>query len=223
MRLDVRVVPFELKALGDDEASFEGYGSVFGVVDAYADVVAPGAFKRSLKEWKAKKRTPAMLWQHDTSQPTGVWQELREDETGLYVKGQLAQTSLGRDAYTLLKMGALSGLSIGFQTRKSKIDDENGIRTITDIDLWEVSIVTFPANDPARVIGVKADGSWLTEREFEEFLREAGFSRSDAKAIIATGYRQARRDAAIPADDLAPLVAELQQLRTTISGEAHAR
>lgn len=222
MRLDIRIVPFELKSLGEDEATFEGYGSVFGAVDAYADVVAAGAFKRSLKEWKAKKLAPAMLWQHNTSQPTGVWDELREDETGLYVKGRLAPTQLGRDAYALLKMGALSGLSIGFRTRKSKVDDESGIRTLTDIDLWEVSIVTFPANDPARITGVKADGTWATEREFEESLRDAGFSRSDAKSIIAHGYRQARREAAAPADDLAPLVAELRQLAATMHGETHA-
>lgn len=200
MRLSHRIVPFETKAVDDETRTFEGYGSVFGVVDAYDDVVAPGAFKRSLREWKAKKRTPALLWQHDPAKPTGVWMDLREDETGLYVQGRLADTALGQDAYTLLKMGALSGLSIGFRTRKAKLDEETHIRTLTDIDLWEVSLVTFPANDPARVIGVKADGAWPTEREFEEILRDAGFSRADAKSIIATGYRQGQRDAAGRAD-----------------------
>lgn len=219
MRLDHRIVPFELKALGEDDATFEGYASVFGVVDAYADVVAAGAFKRSLKEWKAKKLAPAMLWQHDPGQPTGVWDELHEDDHGLSVKGRLAPTQLGRDVCALLKMGALSGLSIGFRTRKSKVDDETGIRTLVDIDLWEVSIVTFPANDPARITGVKTDGMWPTEREFEDFLREAGtFSRTDAKAIIAQGYRQARRDAA-PTESLAPLVAELHSLAATLHGD----
>lgn len=219
MRLDHRIVPFEAKALDDEARLFEGYGSVFGVVDAYADVVAAGAFARSLKEWRAKKRAPALLWQHDPSQPTGVWDELREDEKGLYVKGHLADTQLGRESHTLLKMGALSGLSIGFRTRKSKIDEESGIRTLTDIDLWEVSLVTFPANDPARVTAVKAEGAWPTEREFEELLRDAGFSRTIAKAIIASGYRAAQRDAARADEAEAALKADLDRMTAKFKGK----
>jgi hypothetical protein len=211
MRLDHRIVPFEAKALDDEARAFEGYGSVFGVVDAYADVVAAGAFARSLKEWKSKQRTPALLWQHDPGQPTGVWDELREDEKGLYVKGHLADTQLGRESHTLLKMGALSGLSIGFRTRKSQIDEETGIRTLTDIDLWEVSLVTFPANDPARVTAVKAEDRWPTEREIEEILRDAGFSRTDAKSIIAKGYRLAQREVASEVDVLAAITAGLRK------------
>lgn len=216
MLLDRRVVPFDIKAVSDD-ASFEGYGSVFGVVDAYDDIVAPGAFRRSLAEWRTKKTAPAMLWQHDPRQPTGVWDDLHEDAHGLFVRGRLAPTQLGRDAHALLKMGALSGLSIGFCTRKSETDDESGLRTLTDIELWEVSIVTFPANDPARITGVKADGTWPTEREFEGLLRDAGFSRTDAKSIIAKGYRrQAPREAALMADLKAALVEPLKQLISTI-------
>jgi uncharacterized protein len=219
MLLDRRVVPFDVKAVSDDanDASFEGYGSVFGVVDAYDDIVAPGAFRRSLAEWRTKKAAPAMLWQHDPHQPTGVWDDLREDAHGLFVRGRLAPTQLGRDAHALLKMGALSGLSIGFRTRKSETDNDSGLRTLTDIELWEVSIVTFPANDPARITGVKADGTWPTEREFEGLLRDAGFSRTDAKSIIAKGYRrQAPRDAAQEADPEAELLSSLNQLLTNL-------
>ena len=197
MRSDRVVVPFEVKSLSDgDSRAFEGYGSVFGVLDSYSDIVAPGAFKRSLKDAKSAKRLPALLWQHDPSAPIGVYEDMREDDTGLYVKGRLSDTQLGREAYTLLKDGALSGLSIGFTTRKSKLDNETGVRTLTDVQLWETSLVTFPANDAARVIGVKHGGELPTEREFERWLRrEAGFTEAEAKTIIAKGYRQVRREA----------------------------
>jgi len=193
------IVPFDMKAIGDGETrTFEGYGSVFGVLDSYADIVAPGAFKRSLKEATAVGRMPALLWQHDSSSPIGVYEAMHEDATGLYVKGRLSDTQLGREAYTLLKDGALSGLSIGFTTRKSKVDNESGVRTLTDVQLWETSLVTFPANDAARVTGVKAaDGALPTEREFERWLRrEAGFTEAEAKTIIAKGFRQVQREAA---------------------------
>jgi len=199
--LDRLVVPLEIRALADDTRTFDGYGSVFGVLDSYADVVAKGAFRRTLKEAKAKGRMPALLWQHDPRQPIGVYEEMREDDTGLYVKGRLSDTQLGREAHTLLKDGALSGLSIGFRTLKSKIDDETGIRTLTELELWETSLVTFPANDAARVTGVKHNGELPTEREFERWLRrEAGFTEAEAKTLIAKGYRQVRREA-MPSDE----------------------
>ena len=202
MKTERFVVPFEVKALGEGASrTFEGYGSVFGVLDSYADIVAPGAFKRSLREAKAAGRMPALLWQHDADKPIGVYESMSEDETGLFVKGRLSDTQLGRDAYTLLKDGALSGLSIGFVTRKSKVDNESGVRTLTDIQLWETSLVTFPANDAARITGVKTDGALPTEREFERWLRrEAGFTEAEAKTIIAKGYRQVRREA-MPSED----------------------
>lgn len=202
MKTERFVVPFEVKALGEgDSRTFEGYGSVFGVLDSYADIVAPGAFKRSLREAKAAGRMPALLWQHDADKPIGVYESMSEDATGLFVKGRLSDTQLGRDAYTLLKDGALSGLSIGFVTRKSKVDNESGVRTLTDIQLWETSLVTFPANDAARITGVKTDGALPTEREFERWLRrEAGFTEAEAKTIIAKGYRQVRREA-MPSED----------------------
>lgn len=206
MTLESLVSPFHVKALGED-GTFEGYGSVFGVVDAYGDVVAKGAFKRSLREAREKRRMPAMLWQHRPSEPIGIWTEMREDDIGLFVKGQLAQTALGRDAHALLKMGALSGLSIGFVTRKHETDEETGITTLKDIDLWEVSPVTFPANPEARVTDVRGMGDAMTEREFEHWLvHTGGFSRSHAKALIANGYRALTREAERTTQrDVAPL------------------
>jgi len=216
------VVPFDMKAIGDGETrTFEGYGSVFGVLDSYADIVAPGAFKRSLKEAKSAGRMPALLWQHDPSSPIGVYESMGEDATGLYVKGRLSDTQLGREAYTLLKDGALSGLSIGFNVYPNgyAVDDATGVRTLKAIRLWETSLVTFPANDAARVTGVKAaDGALPTEREFERWLRrEAGFTEAEAKTIIAKGFRQVQREAA-QSNELSDLLESVRRFGAIATG-----
>lgn len=193
----------EMKA--SEEGLIEGYGSVFGDLDSYYDVVKKGAFKRTLREAKAAGRMPAMLWQHNPDQPIGVWTEMLEDDRGLIVKGRLADTQLGREAHTLMKMGALSGLSIGYRTVRYSMDSETGVRTLEDVDLFEVSPVTFPALDTARLSAVKSAEEIKTEREFEEFLRDAGFSRTVAKAMVAGGYKAAfpQRDAEGELDELA--------------------
>jgi len=109
-----RSFALNLASVGDD-GMIEGYGSVFGVRDSYSDIVAPGAFKASLAAHKAAGTMPALLWQHDASEPIGVWVEVTEDQRGLRIKGRLAmETARGKEAHTLLKMGALNGLSIGF-------------------------------------------------------------------------------------------------------------
>ena len=143
---------------------------------------------------------PAMLWQHEADEPIGVWTEMSEDAKGLKVRGQLClDTSCGKEAYALLKMGALNGLSIGFISRQWSYDTETDIRTLTEVDLWEVSLVTFPANESARVIGVKAsDVAGITSiRQAEQALRDAGISADTAKALIASVKRIAldERDA----------------------------
>lgn len=171
-----------------EDGTFEGYGSVFGVKDSYSEVVAPGAFAASLKQHKADGTYPALLWQHDPSKPIGVYTSMREDEKGLLVKGKLAlDTQLGKEAYSLLKMGGLNGLSIGFMPVKSEVDEKTGVRSLTEIDLWEVSLVTFPANGKARVEGVKSDLSRITRfAELERHLRDVhGLSNSEATAIVA--------------------------------------
>jgi phage head maturation protease len=135
-----------------------------------------------------------MLWQHNPTMPIGVWRTMREDAKGLYVEGELADTQLGREAYSLLKMGALSGLSIGFNVVDEAFNRKTNTRELRAVNLWEVSPVTFPANGDARVAQVKFAGSAMTVREFERFLRDAGgFSISQAKSIAARGY-QALRD-----------------------------
>lgn len=191
--LKLRDFQLEVKAadIGDD-GSFAGYGSVFGVVDSYNEIVAPKAFKGSLAELRAKKRKVPVLWQHNQAAPIGVYDELSEDATGLKVSGRLLidDVAQAREAFALMKAGAVTGLSIGYWVRKSSYDEKTGIRTLQELDLVEVSLVTFPANDEARVDAVKmklAHGELPTLPEFERFLREAGFSKTKAAVIAAHG------------------------------------
>lgn len=186
----VRSYALQIRAAGDDGA-VEGYGSVFGVKDNYDDVIAPGAFEASLKAHRAAGSMPAMLWQHDPSEPIGVWTEMAEDAKGLRIRGQLAlDTTRGKEAYALLKMGALNGLSIGFMSKQWTYDRDTEVRTLTEIDLWEVSLVTFPANQKARVTQVKAaPDDILAPKDAERILREAGISKADATAIVARVMR----------------------------------
>ena len=174
-------IPFKIKAVSED-GLFSGYGSVFGVVDSYKEVVVPGAFSESLQG-----RMPALLWQHRSGEPIGVYTTVKEDSVGLYVEGKLAlKTARGAEAYELLKMNALNGLSIGFMTREDSYDKVTGIRTLKKIDLWEVSLVTFPANDASRVATVKGIESINSISGVEAYLREAGgLSRRESLAIIA--------------------------------------
>lgn len=191
-------VGFEIKAVNAD-GTVEGYGSVFGVRDNYDDVISKGAFIQSLKDHKAAGTMPAMLWQHDADKPIGVWTEMVEDEKGLRIKGQLAmETVKGKEAHALLKMGALNGLSIGFMSKEWAYDRETEVRTLTAIDLWEVSLVTFPANEKARVTNVKSADEMATPKDAEKALRDAGFSKSDATAFVSRVMRmgEVRSDSA---------------------------
>lgn len=148
--------PFHVKELASD-GYFTGYASVFGAVDQQAERVMRGAFSRSLQRLQKEGRTPAMLWMHDPSRPIGVWTDLSEDATGLAVEGRLAlKTQAGAEAYELLRLGALTGLSIGYRTVKSEIEQNSRTRKLTDIELYEISLVTFPANEQARVSTVKS-------------------------------------------------------------------
>jgi len=206
----LKEIACEYKAVGDAARVFEGYGSVFGVVDAYGDVVEQGAFAETLRKAEVNGVMPAMLWQHNPTQPIGVWTAMAEDAHGLRVVGQLADTALGNEAYTLLKMGALSGLSIGYSVEKEEYDRANDVRVLTQINLWEVSPVTFPANWEARVQAVKhADGTY---RGLERILREAGFSRSESKVIASRGLGALREaDASgLSLDDVAELIARFR-------------
>lgn len=176
----------ELKAKGDT-GSFEGYGSIFNITDKGGDIVVPGAFLDSLATQKAAGRMPAMLWQHRQAEPIGVYTSMEEDSVGLKVSGQLAlKTARGAEAYELMKMGALSGMSIGYQSRDDSYDRVTGVRTLKKLDLFELSLVTFPMNDASRVSAVKTIEELDSLSEIERHLRDAcGMSKSEALAMVS--------------------------------------
>lgn len=241
MILERRSVNFALKAFadsGETKGTFEGYGSVFDMVDAYNDTIVKGAFKATLKEWKSKGKLPKLLLQHggggwfssnaDDMVPIGKWDEMKEDDYGLFMKGRLfdLETDRAKATYAALKEGELDGLSIGFRTKKFKFDEETQVRTLTEIQLFEVSLVTFPANDPARVTDVKADGELPTEREFERWLqREAGLSARQAEVIISKGYRQLKRGGSMPSEEacgnFAAFLDSVKRTTALLTGETH--
>ncbi len=212
---EVRAFVLDLKAANDD-GTVEGYGSVFGVRDSYDDVIASGAFQASLAAHKKAGTMPAMLWQHDSDKPIGVWTEMVEDSKGLRIKGQLAlETMRGKEAHALLKMGALNGLSIGFVSKQWAYDRDTDIRTLTEIDLWEVSLVTFPANGSARVTNVKAVDELATPKDAERALRDAGYSKTDATAFVSRVMRMGQQRSE-SAQDIAKALKAANELLTSL-------
>lgn len=196
-------IPLEVKGLSGRE--FEGHGSVFSNADLGGDIVLPGAFKRSLAQHKKGGRLPPMFWMHDPTRIPGKWLEMSEDDHGLAVKGALAPTPLGDEVHTLLKMDAVSGMSIGFRTLDQDYD-RDGNRLIKEIELWEVSVVSLPMNPLARVVHVKTQLSERGEyvpsiRQFETILRDVGCSKNVAKRIIAKVYEDDHRDDGDPDSD----------------------
>jgi len=163
----------------EDGTIISGYASLFGVADQGNDVVAPGAYAASLAALGQKGQRVKMLWQHDPLQPIGIWDEVREDETGLWVKGRLLETvEKGREAKALIEAGAIDGLSIGYRTRKATKNEE-GQRVLTELELWEVSLVTFPMLPNARIAG-KAE-----QTDFDLALRDMAAAFEGARADLA--------------------------------------
>lgn len=187
---------FELKATSDS-GTFDGYGSVFNIKDYGNDIIVPGAFTDTLTQQKAAGRMPAMLWQHRQDDPIGVYTAMSEDAVGLKVSGQLAlKTSRGAEAYELMKMGAITGMSIGYRSKEDSYDRTTGIRTLKRVDLLELSLVTFPMNDASRISSVKTAIEALeTIRDAETFLRDSGMSRTEAVAFIGRVKSLGPRDA----------------------------
>jgi Escherichia/Staphylococcus phage prohead protease len=150
-RLTRKTMPARLSGLGVE--GFEGYASIFGARDGIGDVVAPGAFAISLRRRSAGG--VRMLYQHFAHEPIGVWEEIREDARGLYVRGRLvSEVERARDVAALLREGALGGLSIGFKTVRAKREPASATRTLIQVDLWEISVVTFPLLEEASVTGI---------------------------------------------------------------------
>ena len=179
---ELKHLTFESEIKSDAKGIFTGYGSIFGNEDQGNDVMKKGAFTKSLTKRPASK--VKMLYQHKTDEPIGIFTDMYEDNKGLYVKGQLAMgTQKGREAYELLKMGALDGMSIGFKADPDKQaynENKRGVRTLKEVDLMEISLVTFPMNESALIETVKGNAKNI--REWEKILRDAGgLSRTEAK------------------------------------------
>lgn len=212
-------IQFEIKALGED-GTFEGYASTFGGIDAYDDTIEPGAFTETIAQ-----KTPALLWQHDSGDVIGVIDELREDGYGLYMKAHLLieDISKAKEAHILLKAKALSGLSIGYVPveywyEKNDKARWGEVRHLKKIDLWEISIVTFPADSGAGVTGVKSFSD-MGIREIEDTLRDAGLSRREAKSLISR-CKEFQRDAENGADDgNTEIKSALEDLLKTFKGD----
>jgi HK97 family phage prohead protease len=185
------------KAIGD-AGTFEGYGSMFGNLDLGGDIVVKGAYAKTLAQRGPKGIK--MLWAHDSAQPIGIWEDLYEDDSGLFCRGRLLlELPKGAEVYTLMRNGVVDGLSIGYQVVNSARDAANGARLLQEVDLREISVVTFPMNETSLISSVK--GELPTEREFERFLtQDAGFTRSQARTIIGSGFK-ALRDAKPGAGD----------------------
>ena len=161
-----------------DGTRIEGYASLFGARDQGGDVVMPGAYAASLKRLAARGAAVKMLWQHDPAQPIGIWDEVREDATGLWVKGRiLPQVERGREVAALVEAGAIDGLSIGYRTISAERDGK-GRRLLSEVELWEVSLVTFPMLAEAKV-GKKSD------RLAEEVTEMAAAFRAATLALRA--------------------------------------
>jgi uncharacterized protein len=197
----------EIKA-ENNKGIFTGYGSIFGNEDQGNDIMQKGAFTKSLMNRPVSK--VKMLYQHKTDEPIGVFTEIYEDSKGLFVKGQLAMgTQRGREAYELLKMGALDGMSIGFRADPEKQgynENKRGVRTLKEVDLMEISLVTFPMNESALIETVKGNAKNI--REWEKILREAGgLSRTEAKiGAKALSESLSQRDAGDDNKQLADLI-----------------
>ena len=191
-QLEIKLARSDLRAIGDDGV-VAGYASIFGNLDSGGDSVMPGAFAHSLAVRPADQ--VRMLWQHDPNEPIGVWEHIAEDVRGLFVRGRiLGDVARGREVLSLLRAGAIDGLSIGFKTLRAGTDARPGVRRLLEVDLWEVSIVTFPMNASARIADVKqtprcGSENFLSE---EQELRELVLAiRQAANAMQPSPYAKA--------------------------------
>ncbi len=188
-------VAFELKSLDEATGEFEGYGSTFGNVDLGGDIVAKGAFAATIADHGKAGTMPAMLFSHDSNEPVGDWLDMAEDKRGLRMRGKLwigKGIPKAEQAYLMLKGRGAKGLSIGYVTKKAEYDDKKNTRTLVQVELHEVSPTPFPMNPKATVSSVKTAirlPDNFTKRDLETCLRDAGLSITQAKALLASGYK----------------------------------
>lgn len=196
--LDRIDVPFEIKNLFDDDVDsdffiFEGFASTFGNLDLVDDIVMPGAFNKSIE-----KSLPVILWQHNSNEPIGMTAEIKELPQGLFIRAKLPKDDsfVKNRVMPQLRIGSIKSMSIGFIVINQEIDlDDGRIRRLTEVDLKEVSLVTFPANEQAVITDVKKitvdDVKEITtRREFEKFLREVGLSKTAAEMVVSNKFNE---------------------------------
>ena len=241
--MDRFIVPLkEVKMAADDSSSvgtFEGYASVWGSVDLGGDMIARGAYTKTLDEWHNKGQLPQLLYYHNDQVIIGDWLEMREDDKGLFVKGQLwvkgdLRIEAAVMAYNVLRGTSVKGLSIGYRAKDYDIQEQidgSQIRLLKEIELFEVSIAPYSMEPKAKVHAVKSltdeDGQILTKREVEKVLRDAKLSRRQAKAFIGGGYDALVRDEQDRIEvedrddslDEASIIASLHQALTQLKGE----
>jgi HK97 family phage prohead protease len=206
-------LPAEIKLAVDvGEGVITGLASAFGNVDLHGDTIAPGAFTKALQKVNSGERKVAMLDHHRMDAPVGKWTQFRETDRGLEIQGRLTMgVNRARELYELAKDGALGGLSIGFRTVKDRMDQDRKTRIIEEVDLFEVSLVSIPANPMAKIEAVKLAPEIETRRDFERALREHfGFTANQAKSIASGGWRGEARDE--PSD------CDLSELRKAVEG-----
>ena len=198
----------------EEERTFKGYASTWDL-DQGGDIIERGAFMDTLGNKPDKVK---ILWQHDTRSPIGRPTLMREDEKGLYVEGKISATTLGNDAVQLMRDGVIDSMSIGFMIPDGGAEvRDNGVRYISKVNLMEFSLVTWPMNEAAVITGVKS----LEPKEIERVLREAGLSRSQAKAIATAGVknlREADEQQQEEAEALAALSASVTQSLNYLKG-----
>jgi HK97 family phage prohead protease len=230
MRRDIQV-PFKVKGV-EEEGVFKGNASLFdNKPDSYNDIIKKGAFLKTIKKGGRNRTGILMLYNHNASNvPPGVWTNLSENSQGLSVEGKFAlKTSLGHDLYEIVKLsketGAFSpGLSIGYDIVDFESNNKTKIRVIKEVELWEISIVNFPAKIGANVTTVKAIESASTEREFEKALRDAGLSKNAAQYVTKLckgSLREAEvKEKTIRADGLKSIFNVLREVNESFPSEA---
>lgn len=179
---------FDVKSL-DETGTFSGYASVFDNKDSAGDVVRKGAFAKTLAEWAQKGRLPPMLWQHERKNPIGYFSVMKEDDKGLYVEGKLLIDDIAqaKTAHALLKNKVLGGMSIGYRVAMYEYDRVADVFNLTELKLFEVSLVTFPANERATVDNVKHG---LPDRDvIVKHLTDLGLSQKQAETLCDSGLQ----------------------------------
>lgn len=209
--MEYKALQFKADNVDSDERIISGYASTYDL-DQGGDIIVKGAFTNTLSSGRSVK----VLWQHKQDAPVGKPRLMREDDQGLYVEAYIAKTARGDEALALAKDGIIDTFSIGYSVNESEYKDD-GVRLIKELTLYEFSLVTFPMNEKAIITGVKS----ADVRNLELILREAGYSRSQAKAIAGAGLSRLRE---VDEDDssekeLAELKAALNQFQTTLTGQ----